>query len=164
VNADKLQLLRYLDGDLSVEEARAFRARLVESPALQRELAEMRRVGALLRSWAAEQEGRASDLVEPTLARVSTQQARGARFAALGYALAAALVVVLPWSPATTPASGARLPLALAVAPTPGAAIERVQAVDKPAEVFVLGIDGTPVVWLSDDAQDDEAPVDQGPG
>lgn len=160
------QLLRYADREMSAEEAQAFRVRLAESPALRQKLQEMRRVGRLVRLWSSAAERRAEGLLEPTLHRVRQAQRREARAATFCYALVAVLVLALPWSRpaerliAPTPASQ---PAASDV-PAP-AAIERIDAGDTKAQVFMVGSSATPVVWLADDAQDDtvDSPV-QGPG
>ena len=78
-------------------------------------------------------------------------------------AAASELVVVLPFASQAhfTPAARPHAPAVLA----PGAAIERLEARDQHARVFVVGAASTPVVWLSDDAGDDpEAPSNQDPG
>jgi len=156
-------LLRFVDGEMSTEEAEKFRARLAESPALRRELQEMRRVGGLVRLWASGVEPRAHDLVEPTLLRVRQAERRSAFTGSLSYALAAALAVLLPWSQ-HAPEPSAPAPVARGVTPA-GAAIERIEAGDTQAQVFVLGTSSTPVVWLADDMQDGDAdPPEQDPG
>jgi anti-sigma factor RsiW len=162
VTEESKLLLRFVDDEMSVDEAQKFRARLAESPALRQKLQEMQRVGALLRVWANGVEPRAEKLVEPTLLRVRQAERRGAFAAGLSYALAAALVVVLPWSqrapefPTPTPASDRA---------AAGAAIERIEAGDRQAQVFVVGTSSTPVVWLADDTQDDDDdPHEQDPG
>ena len=162
VNPDTQLLHRYLDGDLSPAEAERFRARLAESPELSQRLHELEQLGSLVRGWAASAEERAGDLVAPTLERVHEAQRRSSRNATLGYALVAALVVALPWS--RRPPELANLTGALHVAPPSSAAIERVQATDQQAQVFVVGRASTPVVWLADDAQEDDATPDQDPG
>jgi hypothetical protein len=53
---------------------------------------------------------------------------------------------------------------AQAALPSSAAAIERIEAGDKQAQVFVLGGSTTPVVWLADDAPDDDASYLQDPG
>ena len=157
VSSDREQLLRYLDREMSVAEARRFRARLGGSPALRRELSEMRRVGALLRIWAEEAEIHAEPLLEPTLQRVEATVRRRARYASFGYVLAAVMLLALPWS-------RSREAKPLEPLPSPAAAIERVEAADQQARVFV-GSSGTPVVWLADDVQEEEADENgQGPG
>ena len=159
VNADTKRMLCYLDGEMSTEEAEAFRARLAESPALRAELQEMRRVGELVRGWAAVVETRGAGLLEPTLARVQNVERRRARQATLGYAVATALLLMLPWS---RRAPDLAAPVQL---PEPSAAaIERIEAGDKEAHVFVLGGSTTPVIWLADDAVDDDASEQQDPG
>ena len=70
MNEETELLLRYLDGELSPEQARAFRERLAENPRLVCRLQEMRRVGSLLRVWADDAGRRVHDLVDPTLERV----------------------------------------------------------------------------------------------
>lgn len=156
---DAVLLQRYLDGEMSPPEAAQFRERLQADPELQRELEELKLVGALLRGWAEKTGTRAARLVEPTLERVQdAQQGRARRSAALGYALVAAAVIV-PWSQqgviAYRPAAE---PL-----PPPGAAIERLEAGDKQAQVFVVGEASTPVVWLADDSQEEDG-SERGPG
>jgi anti-sigma factor RsiW len=161
--SDDLLLQRYLDGDLSRVEAEALRARLARSPELCHKLAGLRRMSGLLQLWAEGTQRRAADLVEPTLRRVQAVEQKRARHATLGFALAAALVAVLPFASQAhfTPAARLHAPAVLA----PGAAIERIEARDQHARVFVVGAAGTPVVWLSDDAGDDaEAPSNQDPG
>ena len=160
VNSQTKQLLRYLDREMTAAEAEEFRARLAESAELRRELQEMQRVGALLRGWAAEAEAKGEGLLEPTLVRVQAAASRRGHQTALGYALAAALVLALPWS-RQVPELHAEAPRATKVTPAEPtvAAIERVEATDRQAQVFVLGGSSTPVVWLADeddgaDAQD----------
>ena len=160
---ESLFLLRYLDGEMSESESASFRARLAESPALRQKLQEMRRVGALVRVWASNAERRADGLVEPTLLRVQAARRRSARAASWGYAVAALLAVVLPWSQ--------RVPQLAVPAPpsaqitSKGAAIERIEAGDTQAQVFLVGTSSTPVVWLADDVQDeDDDPHAQDPG
>ena len=161
MSPDTERLLRYLDREMSRDEAEQFRARLGEDPALRQELAEMQRVGALVRRWASTAEARAGELVEPTLVRVRESEHKRRRQATLGYALAAILLVVLPWSRPAPDLTGVVAPSAVQPA---GAAIERLEAVDKQAQVFVLGDSSTPVVWLADEASDDDAAEQQGPG
>jgi len=163
VTEDSQQLLLYADGEMSADEAQRFRARLAESPALRQKLQEMRRVGRLLRVWSSGAERRAEDLLEPTLLRVHQAQRRSSRAATFSYALAAVLAVVLPWS------QRAPEPLAPATASAPSlpaaAAIERIDAGDTQAQVFMVGNSSTPVIWLADDTQDDDdSPPEQGPG
>ena len=162
MNLDSKQLLRYLDGEMSAAEAEQFRARLAESPALRQKLLEMQRVGAMVRAWADAAEKRAGALVEPTLERVRAAERRRARHTALSYALAAVLVVALPWS-RRAPEFAQHLTPERPAAST-AAAIERLDAVDKNAQVFVLGGSSTPVVWLADESQDDDDAPEQGPG
>jgi anti-sigma factor RsiW len=160
VNDDFTQLCRYLDGDLSPEEAQRFQQRLAQSPELSRQLAEQRLLGNLVRRWSISTEERAADLLEPTLVRVREAQRARVRRTHLGYALAAMLVLALPWS--RRPPELGSAPAAVA-APVSSAAIERVEAPDRQAQVFVVGRSATPVVWLADDAQDDDE-THQGPG
>jgi hypothetical protein len=161
VNHDTQLLLRYVDREMSPDEAEGFRARLAESAALRQELLEMQRVGTLVRRWASTAEARAAGLVEPTLARVRDAERKRSRHTTLGYAVLAVLLAALPWSRRLPELSTAERPMVV-VAPT-GAAIERLEAVDKQAQVFVLGASSTPVVWLADDAPDEDA-SDQDPG
>jgi len=156
------RLLRYLDREMTAEEAEAFEKNLAESPELARELYEMQRVGAMVRAFAAAAEARAGSLVEPTLLRVKDAERKRSRQATVGYALAAALLIVLPWSRHAPELSLPRPPSELIAAP--GAAIERLDAADTRAQVFVVGSSSTPVVWLADDAPDDDASEQQGPG
>jgi len=158
VNHDSELLLRYLDGELSPEEAERFRACLAESPQLSGRLREMQRVGSLVRLWADGVGERAESLLEPTLRRVQVAERQRARQAVLGLGLAAVLLAAaLPWSglgqhgPVLAP-FGASSP--------PGAAIERIEAGGKHAQVFVVGRESTPVVWLADEAESE----DDGPG
>ena len=162
MNADTQQLLRYLDREMCPAEAERFRARLADSAKLRRELQEMQQVGALLRLWSGSVEARAAVLLEPTLRRVDEAARRRTRHTALACGLAVLLLVSLRGSErglpmAVEPESGTpRLAL--------GAAIERVEATDQQARVFVVGRSLTPVVWLDDDAQDDRSPVERDPG
>jgi hypothetical protein len=164
VNDDEL-LQRYLDGELSSEEACAFRVRLLSSPELQRELTELQLVGGLVRRWADEAGERASSLVQPTLARVDEAAAVRSRHASLGMAVAAVMLVLLPGSGQQ---AFAPLPTTLGktaqteVAPPP-VAIERLEAGDRHAQVFVVGKSSTPVVWLADEASE-ETTEEQDPG
>jgi len=161
VNPWRKRLLRYLDREMTGEEAAEFEQCLEERPELRRELSEMRRVGDALRDWAAAAESRGTGLVEPTLLRVEDAERSRSRQAAVGYALAAALLLVLPWSRHAPELSGAAPHDTRA---RPGAAIERLDAADTRAQVFVLGSSSTPVVWLADDAPDDDSSEEQGPG
>ncbi|HVY26830.1 MAG TPA: hypothetical protein VHB79_09770 [Polyangiaceae bacterium] len=161
MNDDFSQLCRYLDGEMPPEEAELFRQRLAQSPELSRQLAQLGELGSAVRRWAVSTEGRAADLVAPTLQRVREAQRKRARSATLGYALAAVLVLALPWSRQPLELSSA--PLRPAAAPACSAAIERVEAPDRQAQVFVVGTSATPVVWLADDADDDDV-TNQGPG
>jgi anti-sigma factor RsiW len=162
VNLQTKRLLCYLDHEMSAEEAEAFQKTLDQSPELCRELSEMQRVGTFVRGWAATAEARGGELLEPTLARVKDAERKRSRQATLGYALAAALLVVLPWSrhapELTLPVSHSEVRL------SPGAAIERLEAADTRAQVFVVGSSSTPVVWLADDAPEDDSSEQQGPG
>jgi anti-sigma factor RsiW len=91
VNAETKRLLRYLDHEMSADEAEAFRVRLAESLELRRQLDEMRAIGSLVRGWAASAEARAAELVEPTLVRVQEAERKRARQTTLGYAIATAI-------------------------------------------------------------------------
>ena len=147
-------LQRYLDGELSPAEDSAFRERLAASPQLQRELTELQLIGGLLRRWADDTGSRAGSLLEPTLERVEAGEQRRGRHASLGMAVAAVLLLLLPasgqgrFTPRAIPVAAA---LVAAEAPPP-AAIERLEAADRHARVFVVGSASTPVVWLADDA------------
>lgn len=162
MNVETKRLQCYLDGEMSEDEAEAFRARLAENPALCRQLQEMQRVGALVRSWAAVAEARGAGLVEPTLARVQNAERKRVRQTTLGYAVATAFLLVLPWS-RQAPELAAPAVQTQVQKPS-AAAIERVEAGDKQAQVFVLGGSTTPVVWLVDDVPDDDAPEQRDPG
>ena len=157
------RLLRYLDREMSRDEAEHFRARLAASPALRQKLQEMRHVGTLVRRWASASEARAAELVEPTLLRVRAAERKRRQQTTLGYALAALLLVGLPWRQRAAELTAPVVGLNVAAQPA-GAAIERIEAVDKQAQVFVLGSSRTPVVWLADDVTDDETTEPQGPG
>lgn len=161
VNPQTKRLLRYLDREMSAEEAEDFEHSLAESPQLRGELAELRRVGAFVRSWAASVEARGDELLEPTLVRIKDAERKRSRQATLGYALAAALLVAMPWSRrAPEPMHGNWH----GEVTSPGAAIERLDAADTRAQVFLVGSSSTPVVWLVDDAPDDDSSEQQGPG
>ena len=162
MNLRTKRLLRYLDREMSAEEAEGFEESLAESPELRRELSEMRRVGAFVRGWAASVEARGAELVEPTLARVKDAERKRARQATLSYALAAVLLIVLPWSRHTPELAMPHGRSQLLT--SPGAAIERLDAADTRAQVFVVGSSSTPVVWLADDTPDDDSSEQQDPG
>jgi len=161
VNTETEFLQRYLDGELSSEEAERFRARLAESSELRDKLEQLKRVGCLVRRWANAAEERAGDLLTPTLERVQAAERRRARSSKLGYALLALLALSLPLSrhlqqqPPSAPASSTE---------PASAAIERVEATTQDARVFTLGGSTTPIVWLTDDDQADDSATDQGPG
>jgi anti-sigma factor RsiW len=160
VNAESQQLSRYLDGDLTPAEAAAFERRLADSGELRRELAELRRVGSELRQWSRSVEPRAQDLLAPTLVRVEQAEQRRSLHARVGYVAAALALVTLPWA-------GLNRELAPSGAPSllpAGAAIERVEASDRHARVFVVGSSSTPVLWLADDAPEDGVSAEQDPG
>jgi anti-sigma factor RsiW len=161
VNHDTQQLLRYVDREMSPDEVESFRARLADSAALRQQLREMQRIGTLVRRWASTAEQRGAGLLEPTLARVRDAERKRSRHTTLGYAVLAVLLAALPWS-RRVPELATAAAQAVVVRPT-GAAIERLEAVDKQAQVFVLGASSTPVVWLADDAPDEGA-ADQDPG
>jgi anti-sigma factor RsiW len=162
VNSESKLLVRYLDGELSPEEAREFQARLDDSPELARELCEMQTVGGLVRAWAERAESRADSLLAPTLARVARAEQKRSRHASLGLTLAAVLALALPWAP------GPHAPMETALLDrpslVPGAAIERLEAGDTQARVFVVGSSHTPVVWLADEVLDDDENEQQDPG
>jgi anti-sigma factor RsiW len=162
---DCVLLQRYLDGDLTPLETEQLCARFAHEPELSRELGELRRVGGLLRLWADDVQQGAS-LVEPILRRVQLAERQRARYAARGFALAAALVVALPFASLSRLAVAPAPALAaFALASWPGAAIERIEPGDTHAQVFVVGATSTPVVWLSDETGDDvDALIDQDPG
>lgn len=159
VSADGKRLSRYLDGEMTPAEAAAFEARLSASPRLRQELAELRQVGAELRRWSRDAEERASDLLEPTLRRADEHERRRAWHAKASYVAAALALVALPWSGLDAKLSPSGAP---AVLPA-GAAIERVEAADRHAQVFVVGSGSTPVLWLADDAPEEGA-AEQDPG
>lgn len=162
MNPRTKRLLRYLDREMSADEAAEFEQLLNQRSELREELAEMRRVGAFVRSWAAAAETRGGGLVESTLLRVKDAERRRSRQAALGYALAAALLIVLPWSRHTSELPSSTRPTQLVA--LPGAAIERLEPADTRAQVFVVGSSSTPVVWLADDVPDDDSSEHEGPG
>jgi anti-sigma factor RsiW len=151
-------LHRYLDGEMEPLEAERFRVRLATSPELRGQLVELERVGAELRTWADAVGRRAEHLATPTLARVRGAEQKRASQATLVYALAAALVLGVPWARGSEGQAFEHL----AGPKTRGAAIERIESGGK-AQVFVLGSASTPVVWLSDDV-DDDATEARGPG
>lgn len=161
VTDEAQRLQRYLDGDLSPAEAAAFRAELAVSPTLRRELAELERVGELVRDWAEQQGRRAEPLLEQTMLRAVEADHRQRRHLALGVAMAAGLLLLLPSAHEPFPS---RVPVAVAVSarPEPAAAIERLEAVDRQAQVFVVGSSSTPVVWLVDDVEEEAAGLDPG--
>ena len=156
------QLQCFLDGELLPHEAAAVRARLAESPELRCRLRELQRVGELVRLWAGDAQGRAADLLEPTLGRVKQAERERARHTGLVFTLAALLVAALPWAGQARLALPAPAQGAAPALPQP-AAIERLEAGDKHAQVFVVGGGSTPVVWLADEAGEDAA-ADQDPG
>lgn len=169
---DSVLLQRYLDGDLTPLEAAQLRARFAHEPELSQQLGELRRVGQLLRLWAQDVQPGAS-LVEPTLRRVQLANQHRARLATLGFAVAAALVVTIPFASqarlsrsaeSPTPARAVHSTRAAGADVSVGAAIERLETAEH-AQVFVVGATSTPVVWLSDEtAEDAGAFVDQDPG
>lgn len=161
---DSEQLQRYLDGELSPEQACAFQERLSASPELQRDLTEMQLIGGLLRRWADDAEHRAGALVEPTLQRIEMVEQRRSRHASLGMAVAASLLLLLPASGRDSwPSRVAPVSVSSAPRGAPPAAIERIEAAGQHARVFIVGSASTPVVWLADDAAEDENEL-QGPG
>lgn len=166
MTSDSELLLRYLDGEMSPLEARRFRARLVETPELCERLAEMERVGNLLRFWAGHTANRAPDLLEPTLSRVAAVEKRSLRFFSGALGLSLLLIALAPRSsapealPTQVLSSGSAH---LGTQALGNAAIERLDSGAQQATVFVLGKSATPVVWLSDDI-DTDAPSAPGPG
>lgn len=161
---DSEQLQRYLDGELSPEQACAFQERLSASPELQRDLTEMQLIGGLLRRWADDAEHRAGALVEPTLQRIEMVEQRRSRHASLGMAVAASLLLLLPASGRDSwPSRVAPVSVSSAPRGAPPAAIERIESAGQHARVFIVGSASTPVVWLADDAAEDENEL-QGPG
>jgi anti-sigma factor RsiW len=158
VKRDAQLLQRYLDGELSPAELSAFRERLATSPELQRELTELQLIGGLLRRWADDAGSRAGSLLQPTLERVEAAEQRRARHASLGMAVAALLLLLLPasgqehWPSRALPVGAA----GVATQAPPPAAIERLEAADQHARVFVVGSASTPVVWLADDLVESE--------
>jgi anti-sigma factor RsiW len=166
VNDETQLLLRYLDGELSPVEAERFRARLADSPELCRELERMQQVGALLRVWSKTAEARGAELLEPTLRQVEARhnaRRRRSVYGTLACGLATGLLFVLRGSPGSLTATP-RVEYLHAAHFLEGAAIERVEASDQRAQVFVVGRASTPVVWLVDEAQDDDGPPNQDPG
>jgi anti-sigma factor RsiW len=165
VTEDSEQLQRYLDGELTLEQRRAFQQRLSASPELQRDLTELQLVGGLLRRWADDAERRTGSLVEPTLLRIEAAEQKRSRHASLGMAVAALLLLLLPasgrdsWPSRVAPISVTELPQHAPAA----AAIELLEAGEQHAQVFTVGSASTPVVWLADDAAEEEA-EQQGPG
>lgn len=161
MNEDTQLLLRYVDREMSALEAERFAARLRESPELARQMREMQQVGVELRRWSNEVEGRADGLLEATLERVRGVGARRRQKYWLGYGVAALALVALRAS------ATLESPTALDASAAPaaaGAAIERIELTQPSAQVFMVGSSATPVVWLADDAQDDQEPSDQDPG
>lgn len=162
MSGDSQQLARYLDGEMTPVEAAAFEARLGQSPSLQQELAELRGVGAAVRLWSRQAEARAGGLLKPTLRRAKQQERARSRQTLASYVVAALALVILPWTrvqPDLTAPVGV-----LPAAPPTSAAIERVEATDRHARVFVVGRSSTPVLWLADDVSDDDAAAEQDPG
>ncbi|RYZ05001.1 MAG: hypothetical protein EOO73_21665 [Myxococcales bacterium] len=161
MNADSEQLSRYLDGEMTPAEAAAFEARLATSGQLRRELEAVRQVGRALRLWSRSVEPRAASLLEPTLARARQHEQRRARHVRVGYLAAATLALVtLPWGRLDSVVSPTGAPALLPAS----AAIERVEASDRHAQVFVVGSSSTPVLWLADDAPEEGASAEQDPG
>jgi anti-sigma factor RsiW len=163
VNAETELLLRYLDGELSPAEAQRFRARLANRPQLRRELRDMQRVGGLVRGWSKTAEARGGGLVEPTLRRIRAAERFRSASATLACGLALGLLLVLRGSSPALPAAPhvEHLEVSHFLA---GAAIERVEASHQQAQVFVVGRTSTPVVWLEDDAQEEDGSPEQDPG
>lgn len=168
MTSDSERLLRYLDGEMSALEAQRFRARLAETPALRQKLAEMQRVGEFVRLWASRAEGRAGNILEPTLARVAREEKRSARMFSLAFAVTLVLIALSPWSrpPGLVQPPGLveHTPLRERAGRVGSAAIERIDSGAQQATVFVVGTNATPVVWLSDDLEQGVLPVAPGPG
>ena len=162
VNEDSELLQRYLDGELTPQEACAFEERLSASPELQRSLTELQLVGGLLRRWADETGSRAGSLLEPTLSRAFEAAQTRTRHASLGMAVAVLLLMLLPTSAQDSWVTRV-MPAVTRTELAPPAAIERLEAGDQQAQVFVVGSAGTPVVWLADDEAGDES-EQQDPG
>jgi anti-sigma factor RsiW len=159
VSVDSQQLSRFLDGEMTPDEAAAFQARLRESPSLKGELEELQRVGAAIRLWSRGAEERAKDLLEPTLERARLEQQRRSRHGRLGYVAAALSLVTLPWAGVSSELAPSGAPALLPA----GAAIERVELRDQHAQVFIVGSASTPVLWLADDGAEDDV-IEQDPG
>jgi hypothetical protein len=157
VNEQTRLLLRYIDREMSAAEAERFRARLVQSPELSRELRRMQQLGVLLRHWSETAESRADDLLQPTLERIRRSERRRPRASWLAYGL-----LLLPLLRASTSNQDAPPPPPTLAHVSVGAAIERIEASQRQARVFVVGSSETPVVWLSDD--EDEGYSDRDPG
>jgi hypothetical protein len=154
-------LQRYFDREMSAAEAERFRARLAHSPELRQGLRELQQVGALLRVWSGTAEARGADLLEPTLQRIRTAERLRSSYPVLACGVAFALLLVLRGSSAALPLVAKHLePLHFASS----AAIERVEASDQQAQVFVVGAAATPVVWLLDDALEEDGSPEQDPG
>jgi anti-sigma factor RsiW len=160
VSAESETLSRYLDGDLTPAESATFEAHLAESPALRRELRELRVLGETLRRWSRTVESRADDLPQLTLQRVRRDEQRRSLHARIGGVAATLALLTLPWARFDSSLSPSGVPSLLPA----GAAIERVEAVDRHAQVFVVGSASTPVLWLADDAPEEAAPAEQDPG
>jgi anti-sigma factor RsiW len=162
VKSEAEQLQRYVDGELSPAEACAFKARLEASPELRRRLSDLVELGSLLRAWASSESARAPSLLEPTLARVKQAEARRRRRAVLAFALAVGLPLLSPTSVCDHFPS--RVPLAVVASDrlALAAAIERLEAADPRAQVFLVGRSSTPVVWLADDVEEEASGPDPG--
>ena len=113
----------------------------------------------MVRGWAERAEARAGELLAPTLAKVQEAEQRRARHASLGMAVAVLMLAVTPW------AEHVQEPLRSGLMARPllarGAAIERLEAGQSQAQVFVVGSSATPVVWVDDDIIDDDADAEQ---
>ena len=154
-------LQRYFDREMSPAEAEHFRERLAQSPELRRELRELQQVGALLRVWSGTVETRGAELLEPTLRRIRTAQRLRSSYPVLACGVAFAVLLVLRGSSSALPAQAKHLE---AIHFASSAAIERVEASDQQAQVFVVGAAATPVVWLLDEGQEEDGPPEQDPG
>lgn len=161
MNERNSALLRYLDGELSPRERADFEARLARSPALRRQLLEMREVGVLLRGWAEQAGQGTAPLLEPTLKRIERAELRR-RGSGLGVAVAALGLLLWPLSSPDRFPSRSPLLVTESTGVAAAAAIERLEAPDHHAQVFVVGSSSTPVVWL--DENEDEPSDQQDPG
>lgn len=159
MNEQTRLLLRYIDREMSAAEAERFRARLMRSPELSRELYQMQQVGLLLRHWSKTAEARADELLEPTLERIRRSERPRPRASWLAYGLLSLPLLLLRAS-----ASDQETPVPNLAHVSVGAAIERIEASQRQARIFVVGSSETPVVWLSDEDREDEESSERDPG